>query len=316
VGSRKRWPAVVGGTLVVATMTVVLLLLYLSRKDYTEDFRERRGVVERVSVEEYAADSVSRRFWVRIASSSGLTVTCGMLIPRPAGKQYPVIVLLGGKATGRYAVDYALGVDNVIVVAPDYPYEPRDDYSLLRFVGDVPAIRSAIFDMVPSVMLATDYLWGRPDVDTTKLILMGYSFGAPFIPAIIAQDRRAAIAVVVYGGGDVASLIRHNVQRYEGALAGYMAGWLSRLLLYPLEPLRFIDGVSPIPLLMINGTEDEQVPRENTEMLFDGARAPKEIVWIESRHVHPRNMELTKRIIGTIRVKLAERGMVQPVPSR
>jgi uncharacterized protein len=314
MGSRRRWPAVVLGMLLVVTITPAIFLLYLSRKDYTDDFRERRGVVQRVSVEEFAADSVSRKFWVRITSSSGLTVTCGMLVPRPTGRRYPVIVVLGGKATGRYAVDYALGVDDVIVVAPDYPYEPREDYSLLGFVGDLPAIRRAIFDMVPSVMLATDYLWGRSDVDTARLILMGYSFGAPFVPRIIAQDRRAAMAVVVYGGGDVASLIRHNVQRYEGGLAGNLAGWLSGVLLYPLEPLRFIDRVSPIPLLMINGTEDEQVPRENTEMLFEKAREPKEMVWLESRHVHPRDIELTRRIIGTVRLRLAERGILQPLP--
>jgi fermentation-respiration switch protein FrsA (DUF1100 family) len=213
-------------------------------------------------------------------------------------------------------VDYALGVDNVILVSPDYPYEPRDEYTFLQIAGDVPAVRRAMLDMVPSVMLVTEYLWKRPDVDTTRLILMGYSFGAPFIPAIVAQDRRAAMAILVYGGGDVASLIRHNVRRFEGDLIGSFSGWLGGLLLRPLEPLRFIDRVSPIPLLMINGTDDEQVPRGNAQLLFDSAREPKKIIWLDSRHVHPRNVELTRRIIETIALELRQRGMLDPLPSR
>ena len=312
MSSLRRWIITGAGTALGVGILAFLILFLLSRRDHTGDFRDRQGTLGRVSLEEYAADSLTTKSWLRLSSTSGLSVTCGMLVPRGPGRQYPAIIVLGGKATGKYAVEYALGVKNVVIVAPDYPYEPRGEYSVGDVVADLPAIRRAIFDMVPSVSLVTDYLWKRPDIDTTRLILMGYSFGAPFIPVIASRDRRAAVAVMVYGGGDVGSLVSHNVTRYEGPIIGAFVGGVSGLLLYPLEPLRHIENISPMPLLMVNGTEDEQIPRQNTIMLFDRAREPKRIIWIESRHVHPRNVDLTRRIISTIEAELAKEGILPP----
>ncbi|MBI4535869.1 MAG: hypothetical protein HY708_06290 [Ignavibacteriae bacterium] len=281
-----------------------LLSWYLYAKDYGSYFHERKGTLARVEVEPVGGDSLLEKSWLTLHNSDGFKVDYGMLVPRQKGRKYPVVVLMGGKATGKYAVDYAIGIENVIIVAPDYAYEPREKYTLFQFLSDVPEIRTALVDVIPSVMLVTDYLWQRDDVDTTKLVLLGYSFGAPGVPPVIANDRRAAVAAIVYGGGDLHSLIRHNVRRYESELVSEFVGSLSGLLLRPLEPLRYIEAVSPTPLIMINGTHDEQVPRTNTEMLFERAREPKKQIWLDSKHVHPRNIELTKLIVKTLSEEL------------
>jgi dipeptidyl aminopeptidase/acylaminoacyl peptidase len=158
--------------------------------------------------------------------------------------------------------------------------------------------------MVPSAILAADYLFSRPDVDTTKLVILGYSFGAPFIPAIVTHDRRAAAAVMVYGGGELTSMIRHNVARYESVWLSEFVGRLGGLLLRPLEPMRYAGRISPIPIIMINGENDEQIPRANTELFFNAAQEPKKIIWLNSRHVRPENEELTRRIIGILKEEL------------
>ena len=315
----------------------VIAYLYLYTQDFTEYFGERKGVLASVSVEPIGSDTFFDKSWLRLENGDGFSVLCGMLVPkeRPgfpiapdsgrahggetpshSVKRYPAVILLGGKTTGKYAVEYALDIQDVILLAPDYPYEPRDSYSIIEFAADIPEIRGAIVDMIPSVMLITDYLWQRPDVDTTRIVLLGYSFGAPFVPVLVAHDRRSAVAAMVYGGGDMGSLIGHNVARYEGALVSDFVGRLSGLLLRPLEPLRFVDEISPIPLLMINGTGDEQVPRENTLMLYRAARQPKKLIWLESGHVHPRNVELTRRIIQTLKSELVDLQILPRYPSR
>lgn len=303
---------------VVVTVTVVMagsVAVYWYR-DYGDDFRARKGTYAAAVVTPRGADSVFERSWATVTSNSGLQVVCGMLVPRrengSAVKRYPAIVLLGGKATGKYAVDYALDIRDVIVVSPDYPYEPRESYSAVEFVRDIPAMRRAFLDMVPSAMLLTDYLWSRDDVDTSRLVMLGYSFGAPFVPCILANDRRSALAAIVFGGGDLQSLIRHNVARYEGSVASYVAGGLGAMLLRPLEPMRYIEHISPTPLLMINGAQDEQIPRENAELLYRAAREPKEIVWLESRHVRPDNIELTRTIVRELKKGLVARGILIP----
>jgi hypothetical protein len=107
------------------------------------------------------------------------------------------------------------------------------------------------------------------------------------------------------------SLIRHNVGRYEGPFVADLAGKLSGVLLQPLEPLRHVGKISPRPVLMINGTDDEQVPRANAEMLYQGAGQPKKIVWLESKHVNPRNIALTMKILQTLRAELVALGIVR-----
>jgi hypothetical protein len=165
-------------------------------------------------------------------------------------------------------------------------------------------VRNALLDMVPSAILAADYLFSRCDVDTAKLIVLGYSFGAPLVPAIVAHDRRASVAAMVYGGGELTSMIRHNVARYESWWMSEFVGRLGGLLLRPLEPMRYADKISPIPLVMINGLHDEQIPRSNTELFYQAAKEPKKLIWLPSHHVRPENEELTRQIISTLKEEL------------
>ena len=288
------------GLLLVLPLLACILLLFFSFKDYSHYFRSTHGTLTNISLHQYACDSRTQKSWLTIRANNAFNVQAGLLTPFDSSKKYPAIILLGGKTTGRYAINYALDINNIIILALDYPYEPRETYTLWTILSDVPRVRKALIDMVPSAILATDYLCSRHDVDTTKLIILGYSFGAPFVPVIVAHDRRAAVAVMVYGGGEVTSLIRHNVARYESGWLSEFIGRLGGVLLHPLEPLRYADKISPLPLIMINGEYDEQIPRFNTESFFQAAREPKKLIWLKSQHVRPDNLDLTRCIIDTL----------------
>jgi hypothetical protein len=295
---------------VVIAGLILVLAWYLYARDYSEYFVERKGSLSSHDIEDAGGDSLLRRSWLTLRSESGLTVECGVLAPHDAGRRFPAIIVLGGKATGKYAIDYAFDISDVIIVAVDYPYDPQESYTLLEFLVDVPAMRGALLDIVPSVMLLADYLHSRADVDTSRIILLGYCFGAPIVPVIVANDRRFGAVGMVYGGGDLHGLIRHNVRRYESALMSEFVAGLAAVLLRPIEPMRYVGNIAPTPLIMINGTEDEQIPRENTELFYAAAGEPKRIVWLESRHMNRRNVELTMRIIAALREELIRVGAI------
>jgi hypothetical protein len=299
----RRFFVRIAQTLVAIIGVVLVIAWYLYEKDYAGYFKERRGDLVRSELQPAGHDSLFSKSWLTLASNSGLIVECGLLTPLKEGR-YPVVIVLGGKATGKYAIDYALDIEDVHIVAVDYPYDPLPSYSIFSFLSEVPAIRTALLDMVPSVTLLMDYLSTRTDADTTRIIVLGYSFGAPLVPVITAHDRRPAFAAMVFGGGDLNGLIRHNVRRYESQAASELVALLGGLLLRPLEPLRYANRISPIPLLMINGTDDERIPRINTEQLYDAASEPKKIVWLESAHVRKENVELTKAIISVLKKEL------------
>jgi fermentation-respiration switch protein FrsA (DUF1100 family) len=109
---------------------------------------------------------------------------------------------------------------------------------------------------------------------------------------------------MVYGGGELTSMIRHNVARYESVWLSEFVGRLGGALLYPLEPMRYAEKIFPTPLVMINGENDEQIPRYNTELFFNAAREPKKLIWLKSQHVRPDNENLTRRIIETLKEEL------------
>ena len=256
-------------------------------------------------------DSVTDRAWLTLSNGRGLRVECGLLTPRAPGP-HPAMVVMAGRDTGKRGIQYVTGVRNLVVIALDYGYEPRDSYTTWTFIGDVPRMRRAALDLVPSALMALDYLRQRADVDTSRLILLGYSFGAPLVPAIAAHDRGLAVAAMAYGGGDLPSLISHNFRRSQSALTSDFVGGLAWLLLRPIEPMRYAGRIAPIPLVMVNGEMDELVPRENVEAFFRRAREPKRLVWLPSSHVNPGNVELSRRVAAALRGEMLELGVLTP----
>jgi dienelactone hydrolase len=248
-----------------------------------------------------------------LTSDTGLRVDCGVLRPKKEApsRRYPAVVLLGGVDTGREAIKYITGLSNVIVVAPDYQYKRRPIENTLQFLKEVPAIRKGALETVPAVMLAIDYLSRMPDVDPKRIVVAGYSFGAPFIPCVAAIDRRPAVAAMAYGAGDLPGLVRHNF-RSLGTVKSWLMSMLAAVALRPIEPLRYADRISPIPLLMINGTRDELIPRRYAEEFYAKAKQPKKLIWLESPHMTPENWALTRKITEVMRDQLIEMGVLSP----
>jgi len=252
-------------------------------------------------VEGVSQEGGVRKSWIEISGSGGLSVECGVLEPKDPRGTHPAIVLLGGRASGRRAIDNAPGtLPDVIVLAVDYRLDGPEPDSVVAALEVVPAVRRRIFEVPLRAILAVDYLRSRKDVDPSRVILVGFSFGALFVPCVAVEDGRFAAAVMVQGGGGLTSLIRHNLEPWTDEATSFSAAALAGLLLRPMDPERFAPRVSPVPLLLLNGTKDSRVPRRNVEALFDKAREPKKLVWLDLEHVDPKRPEIVGEIVTVL----------------
>ncbi|UNC93428.1 alpha/beta hydrolase [Candidatus Contubernalis alkaliaceticus] len=136
-----------------------------------------------------------------------------------------------------------------------------------------------------------DYIFQHPGIQKDRVILVGFSGGAAV--SIYTASRNPQIHAVVSLACPADFNLLINESRLEETLkrlrkigiirdAGFPPdpkAWLNRAL--SLRPLENIEKISPRPVLIIHGTEDEIIPPEQAIDLFRAASRPKDLFLIE-----------------------------------
>ena len=226
---------------------------------------------------------------------------------------------MGGIRTGRNAISLISRRPKIaemgVFLTLDYPYEGPKSFKGLQIVPHIPRIRKALFDGVEAARLALDYLESQPGVDPDRLILLGGSVGAFYVVDAGALDPRPAAVVAFMGGGRIGSLIDANLRSggyVNSRLVSAPLGWLTGLLIRPLEPTRLVGEIEPISYVQVNATEDERIPEWSARVLFDAARDPREMVWIPTIHGLPHRDEVIEQLMTVARKELDELGLLGP----
>lgn len=229
--------------------------------------------------------------------------------PRDTTRKFPAVVILGGVDIGKETLRYLGNPGEVIIAAPAYPYDLSRVTSWWSGIREACRMREAAFRTVAGALLINDFLRERKNVDTNRVILAGYSFGAPFVPAVMHLDPRYKVAAILYGGGRIDKLVGHNIDTGFGPLNRILGGAIG-LLLAPIEPHRHIKYISPRPLVMIQGRFDEFMPPQLAQELFNRAGEPKEIIWLETEHMMPWKQDLINQVVMTLRRWLEQHGFL------
>lgn len=309
--ARRRWALILPSALFLLPFAVYWAGEIYCLKDFSGDFESLRGTLAHVRETHLETLEEHEIFEVYLRDDRGLEITGHLKVPVGSLKRHPALLILGGVRTGRRTIDYLADTHGVVLFALDYPYEgKRSGLSTLEFLSSLPSMRRAVINTVPAAQLAVDYLLSRADVDPDRLILAGGSVGAILSPAVAATDPRIDALVVLFGGGDIQSLIRANLDR--PAWMTFPAAWLGKVITAPVEPLRHIGEVSPRPIFFLNGTEDLGFPVASVRLLHDAAREPKTIRWIEAGHVIINRPEFHDQVTGELVAWLLEQGLVPP----
>lgn len=238
-------------------------------------YRYRRSPLPRVSEEPVADPELHLARW-EFQGGQGAAHTGLFIRPLPEGR-YPCVLLLHALSRDKdemirhFGRAFAgRGVAALALDAHLHGERRRRSAEKLTPLDYLNGARDTIIDYRQAI----DYLETRPEVEASRVGLLGYSLGAMLGCILAAVDSRVAASVFMVGG-DI-------VRTYRGQVPVLLRGMLD-----PVSPSLFASHISPRPVLFINGRWDQKVSRESAELLHHAAREPKEIRWAECGHVLP-----------------------------
>lgn len=120
---------------------------------------------------------------------------------------------------------------------------------------------------VKDVGRTLDFLVESERADTRRVVLVGHSRGAQMALLAGGAERRVAAVVALFGG------------HFDAAERGHDA---------PACPANYIGRIAPRPLLMLNGTLDDDFDADRSvRPLQRHAKAPFDSIWVPAGHVLP-----------------------------
>jgi len=257
--------------------------------DAPEQFWRQKGELVDVETAAVGGDSLYDAFQVTLVSDADYQVRGHLRVPKQVGR-WAAVIVIGGTNTGRMAAELFTPAEPYVILGLDYPWEGPTRLSWWQFLLRVFAVRRAMLLTPSAVMLGADYLESRPDVDRSRLVYAGASFGAQLITVAGALDARAGKVLIIYGGADYAALLRANLKVRPLWLRSTLAragAWL----VGDIEPLDYVGQIAPRETIIINGRRDERIPVSSVESLYRAAGEPKQLIWLDEGHISSRHPE-------------------------
>jgi fermentation-respiration switch protein FrsA (DUF1100 family) len=250
-------------------------------------------LVDSTEISAAAGERVQR---LTFRDAEGQDVAAVLREPAQAGSPSAAVVLVAGRETGQEAAAVIPGPLQQVVVAIEYPAALPDQIPRVTLPA-LRAIRRGALRMPGLLRGAGAWLADRRSVDRGRIVLVGVSYGVPFAAAAGADTIFRGVALH-HGGADLALLLRTNLPFGNGLLRGAVAhfgAWYLRAL----EPARHVAQISPRPLLLVNGSDDQIVPRASAEALLAAARPPVRQIWLPHGHLMPDDFSLMRELADT-----------------
>lgn len=219
----------------------------------------------------------------------------------------PCILIVGGLKTGRESLEFVPDHGKYALVA----YEYSDMLKRLHKVNvlwHLYAVRKAALEVPPELIGILKYLYQQPWINRDPISLMGYSFGATYMPVTYVKAEEEGLklgpGVLCYGGAGIYCLFKANLplpKILKDPVASMAAATFK-----PIDPILYAPKMKG-NFLILNGIYDSQIPLDCAKRLQDLVPEPKTIINLKTEHMHPKNMELNLRLINISRKWLDEK---------
>lgn len=220
-------------------------------------------------------------FHVSYYSVHDKKVTGLLSLPKNSASPLPVIILMHGLGDNK-SVDYvSYGNDLFLkngyaVLRIDFSQhgERKNDVYDFSLTGSYKNwSRDIISQTVFDLRRAVDFIETRKELDSQKIGYYGISLGGITGTIFCGVESRIKVPIVALAGGQL------NLLYEKEALSKEAKDFVSII-----EPLNFVKEIAPRPFLMLNAKNDEIVPPLMSNLLYNGAKEPKEIIWYDAKH--------------------------------
>lgn len=222
------------------------------------------------------------------------TVTGFLFLPDTPGP-HPVMLVEHEWLPTTLATEFEMsaslakaGIAAFLMVQP-YSYNRRpkpriEGVELLS--GDVPFMIAALRQAVLDSRRSLDYLSGRPDIDSSRMGVVGISLGGVLAPLVAGVDHRARLLVTIVGGADVSDVIfdspitsgLHPALLYHGVTYDSLKRDMA-----PIEPANWLHGFDPKNAMLFNGRYDVFISPKQAHHLSEALGGAR-IIWTPTGH--------------------------------
>src|SRR5262245_44476385 len=223
-------------------------------------------------------------------------------------------VLLGGFNTGDKAALLVPEDTTLNTLGVNWPWRGKRRMTPAEFAVALPAIQRACMRSPAVLALGAEAVARTPGVDPGRIVLVGASLGAA--PALAALRLTGApdALVLVDGGADIERMIQAALQNegWMSAPAAVSAAGAYQWL-WPLEPALNAPAAARIPVLLLNSSSDQRIPRESIQKL-QAALPHATVRWRTGPHIEVNQKNVFAQLVRDVNAWL--RGTEPPAASR
>lgn len=240
---------------------------------YPVDHDAPLGAVEELVTE--AKDHAQYR--VEFNGIKGDRVPAFLYVPRDGKERHPAVLLQygsGGNKRTNYIVALAhqFVARGFVVLTIDVPNRGERRAKRSRTLWESLSGGGTFMQTLGDYSRAVDYLVSRQDVHQSRIGYAGISLGAITGLTFVAHEPRVAAMVSIVGGANLLGMLKVDIAPE------------ARKASEKIDPFYHVARIAPRPLLLLNATQDQLVPRFFGEQLHKAAGEHGKKVWIETDH--------------------------------
>ena len=263
----------------------------------------------------YVGTRIIQQYAINDSSLGIINIAVSFPNPMPS-HPLPVLFILGGLETGFDSVQHVSDIGDNILVGYNWPINSKLPKGI-SILTEFPSIYKGIYKSPGQIAKAIEWVSNQSWAEKEKISLLGFSIGAIASPAVqhIIENRgltNIGWTVFAYGGTNIGQLVNSN-PNIKPRWAKPLFGWIIQLLFNPIDPKEHLEYISG-NFLLINGKDDEFIPKESSSLMQKLTPSPKNIILLDGKHmgVGEKQKELLSIIIKETRMWLKQNGAINP----